>query len=89
MKVYIVWGDTGVYDDRSIWIAKIFKNKTKAESFRLECQKYADYMMEDIPDEQGLTMPRYYAEEYNGPDERFRIDYTGTDYTVFEDEVEV
>ena len=88
MIVYIVYGNTGEYEDFDTWLAKAFKYEAKAEDFRLKCQEYADYMMEDVKHTDGNIYPRYYVEDYNSPDERFHIDYTGTWYAIEKIEVE-
>lgn len=42
MIIYIVYGETGEYDDYRKWDCKAFKNKKKAKIFMNLCQKYAD-----------------------------------------------
>ena len=91
MKVYIVWGDTGQWEDYSDWIAGIFRNEDDAKEFCEKCKAFASYMMEPVWDEDAQeSFPRYYnSEEYGkGPDRRFNIDYTGTHYMIGEDIVQ-
>ena len=91
MKVYIVWGNTGEYEDYREWIAGIFRSEDDAKEFCEKCQKFADYMMEDIYDyTESAKSPRYYSsDEYeSGPDGKFSMDYTGTHYMIGEDIVQ-
>lgn len=63
------------------WIARYILTEEEAKHFQLVCQNDADYMLEEVIDEEG-TFPRHYNEEYKGHDPEFQIDYTGTQYNI-------
>ena len=85
MVVYIVHGSTGEYEDFREWIAGIFLTEEDAMNYQWVCQNDADYMLEEVTDEEGgIEYPRYYNEEYKGHDPEFQIDYTGTWYNISE-----
>ena len=81
MVVYIVHGSTGEYEDFREWIAGIFLTEEDAKHFQWLCQNDADYMMEEIKDEDDI-FPRHYTEDYKGHDPEFQIDYTGVWYNI-------
>lgn len=83
MVVYIVHGSTGEYEDFREWIAGIFLTEEDAKHYQWVCQNDADYMLEEVTDEEdGREYPRYYNEEYKGHAPEFQIDYTGTRYNI-------
>lgn len=75
-KITVVQGMTGEYSDRVEWFVRAFADRGKAEAFCLELNSYVRGSVNwdhDI---------RY---EFKHPlDPKCRIDYTGTDYTVFD-----
>jgi hypothetical protein len=80
MIIYIVYGETGEYDDYRKWDCKAFKNKKKAKIFMNLCQKYADK----------IKYWDWFKQNYpeNGPDphfDYFDLDSTGTTttYNIF------
>ena len=94
MRVYIVVGHTGEYEDRYEWNAFAFTSLEKAESKMKEgndllaellgkCERtsYRSYMSDEIDK----------ALEYmqNNFDKRCSVDYTGSYYTVDKLDVEV
>lgn len=40
--VYVVFGETGQYEDRIEWPVKVFKEKKKAEDFMERANEYAE-----------------------------------------------
>lgn len=83
MRVFIVFGQTGEYSDRTDWPVRGFMTREKAEAFEFEATKWA----KGFTDSRG----KFYAvrdEEKPAHDPGFRHDYTGTDYYTIEVEVE-
>ena len=76
MKIYIVWGETGEYEDRESWNVKAFIHKQAAEEFRESCQIFADSLVSnDHP-------KKVKANGHLSPDPYFYMDYTGTKYSI-------
>ena len=55
MKIYIVMGAAGNWEDYNDWVVKAFLDKNKAEEFKENAQKYASLLinnwnaMENLP----------------------------------------
>ncbi|OQB10405.1 MAG: hypothetical protein BWY21_00326 [Parcubacteria group bacterium ADurb.Bin216] len=84
MKIYVVQGSTGEYSDHREWILKAFTKEQKAKDFVVACtQEYQ-------------RIKSSYEDKYDWPKEKdphkldpaFEWDYTGTNYTYFETELE-
>ena len=92
MKVYIVNGYSGEYEDYMEWVAGgvVFLTREMAESFKEECEKQATYMEESTNDpEDNREYPRYYLEQIPewGVDKCACYDYTATGYGISEYDV--
>lgn len=95
MKVYVVIGESGEYEDYREWIAGILPSREMADTFKVECEKQAKYMMEyiDMYDDDGKPYEREYPRYYDGQipewgvDKKASYDYTGTSYDIEEYEV--
>ncbi len=85
MKIYLVEGETGEYDDRHSWISKAFKSKESADKFasHLDLNITRDSMNGEWYDLRNEI-------EAKGKliDPSFHCDYTGTSYCVIEMELE-
>ena len=92
MKVYIVNGHCGQYEDYTEWVAGngVFLNREMAESFKVECDKQTAFMEELIPNLEDATddnlYPRYYSLQIPEwcVDKYACYDYTGTRYNISE-----
>lgn len=96
MRVYIVVGHTGEYEDKYEWNAFAFTSLEKAESKKKE----GNDLLNKMRDESEVKSGAYYhlphddrekMEEYmqNNFDKRCSVDYTGSYYTVDELDVEL
>ena len=87
MKIYIVQGSTGEYSDHMEWPVRAFDSERKAQDFvnklseeyRFLKQKYGHH---------GFSW-YCHIEEENMTDPNMRSDYTGTNYSYFEIELEL
>lgn len=66
MKIYVVKGSTGLYEDYSEWNVKAFREHDQAIKFMEEAQEWADT----------------HSSEDRGPDPFFNKDYDKTWYEV-------
>lgn len=83
MRVYIVRGHTGCYEDRFDWIAHAFTSKERAEDTMAgldELVRNSDRLSSEA---QG-KLQEYIAENF---DKNCSVDFTGTYYTMEELEV--
>jgi len=95
MKVYLVIGHMGQYEDSREWIAGILPSREMANTFKVECEKQADYMLEcvEMLDDDGELYKEKYPRHYNegipdwATDKKASYDYTGTSYHIEEHEV--
>ena len=78
-KIYVVIGETGEYSDKMQWFVKAFKDSEEAEDFRTMCQMIADAYKNNFSYED-----RFLLTLQSNNDPYFRMDYTGTYYTVEE-----
>jgi hypothetical protein len=81
VKIYIVYGTTGEYSDRSDWIVCAYENKKFAED---HVSKAMHRAMEISKKRMSLFD---LAGEKNEFDPGMKMDYTGTEYTVLETEL--
>ena len=77
MKIYLVEGQTGEYDDYSSWIAKAFKRKSSAVAFKKKldaiCETFGNVTIENYPD---------LGELLRQIDPHGSADYTGVTYDI-------
>jgi hypothetical protein len=77
MKIYLVEGQTGEYDEYSSWIAKAFKRKSSAVAFKKKldaiCETFGDVTIQNYPDLDELLRK---------VDTHGRTDYTGVTYDI-------
>ncbi len=75
-KITLVMGRTGEYSDRNEWFVRAFADEAKAIEF---CKELNSYVI-------GSSDWDYDTKkEFEHPlDPKCKIDYTGTDYTVFD-----
>jgi hypothetical protein len=95
MRVFIVFGQTGEYSDRTDWPVKGFLSRERAEAFEMDATKWAKKYKADLADVQcdecyGCGRHNFGCRQEPKPphDPGFRCDYTGTDYYTIEVEVE-
>jgi len=96
MRIHIVHGSTGEYEDYQEWIAGVFGTLEMALSFKTACEAQAIYMQELMPstfgrdpedfydEENNNFYPRYFTEHLSedSVDQLACYDYTGTSYFV-------
>ena len=83
MKVYVVFGSTGEYSDRTEWIVCGFLDEEKAKERVLLAGEEARTLFASG------EYSRYDAEPTNKYDDKFQMYYTGTVYYYAKVEVEV
>lgn len=83
MKVYIVRGHTGCYDDKYDWIAHAFISKERAEDTMAGLDTLVLNSDRLSSEDQG-KLQEYIQENF---DIQCSVDYTGTYYTLEELEV--
>jgi hypothetical protein len=97
--VYIVMGRTGEYSDRREWPVRAFLKEIGAELLRNELLELTRAMGCGRGDEKARDFPMYYIEDIDTEaeyahlrepwakmkllDPQFKVDYTGTDYTIW------
>jgi len=82
-KIYIVYGETGEYSDRSDWNVKAFFERKKALVLLNECSE--DAKKWEIKRESEYTSP---PKDWSKHDPDMKMDYTGTDYFIAEVDLE-
>lgn len=86
MLVWIVMGTTGEYSDREDWPVKGFRSLEKARSFADLAKKQGQELVSKSTGYKGMIS------EFEGKrtecDPNFRADYTGTDYFIYEVEID-
>ena len=75
-NIYVVFGQTGEYEDYSQWSVQAFKSETSAKKFAEKCQAWVD---ENIDKNEYWKTP---TKSKHPLDPKFWIDYTGTSYLV-------
>ena len=83
MKIYVVFGTTGEYSDRSEWPVKAFRMKRKAVALVTKATDRAKALEQSTPEYQ-----HYEAEGQNEFDPDMKMDYTGTTYYICTVELE-
>ncbi len=78
MKIYVVIGETGEYDDFRRWNVKAFGNKRKATNFKKKLNKIASFSNSE----------RTCKDLVLAGDKNAQVDYTGTEYLLEEMEYE-
>jgi hypothetical protein len=78
MQIYIVYFNTGEYEDRRQLIYKIFSSKEKAEAYCEVCNWEAK---EAGINKKGSNLDKRYDDDFQNPF-RFCIDYTGVWFTI-------
>jgi hypothetical protein len=77
MKIYLVEGHTGEYEDYRSWIAKAFKRKSSAVAFKKKldaiCEAFGDVTIQNYPDLEELLRK---------VDTHGSVDYTGVTYDI-------
>lgn len=78
MKIYIVEGNTGEYDDYRCWPVHAYADETKAKEHADNAQNWlTDYGPERWRKERWDVAPK------NPYDPNMYVDYTGTKYSVY------
>jgi hypothetical protein len=84
MKVYIVFGTTGEYSDRSEWMVAAYTSEDNAKQHVLKATEHANAWQErrNSHELDALTWGEWYAlEKSSNPlDPAFKMDNTGTTY---------
>lgn len=90
LKIYIVMGSTGEYSDHSTWTVRAFVNYRRAEKFALGCVQLArtyKTIYNSFPETtEALDEAQRACKDL---DPRFSCDYTGTEYFVSQDGIEL
>lgn len=85
MEIYLVWGDTGEYEDAREWVVKAFKKKEDAQALvdflnkkckELECSTNNYKQLYSFEEEEGRD------QKMKVFDPHFSCDYTGTHYSL-------
>jgi len=88
MKIYIVFGECGEYEDFTSWVVRAFKSKKKAEEFILKAKKEINVLYEKTKHMTNspniFSKPRPRTECDPAP----HFDYTGTGYRYEETELD-
>ncbi len=85
MKIYIVQGTCGTYEDRITWCVKAFYTQQEAEDYRNNCQATAETLYKEV-EEQNLTI--WQIDPSTNPyDPSMLTDYTGTSYFIITTEL--
>ena len=94
MKIYIVTGSTGEYSDRSTWTVRAFVNYRRAKKFALNLAELArEHGMVNqvgrgsVWDQDAQIVLKAKIRENFDP--HFSQNYTGTEYYVSEDGIEL
>ena len=87
MKVYVVFGMTGEYDDSRDWDVRAFASQQKAEAFRKSLQDIADEF-DHSSSLKKRASGRIESLLQEAGDTYAHVDYTGTNYGVHELEYE-
>lgn len=90
MKIYVVMGYTGEYDDECEWIVAAYEQMRCAEDRAIHAKAYADRIFDKWKSDgkYGSIFPSDAVGEYRNPyDEGMKVDYTGTTYMVVETEL--
>jgi hypothetical protein len=81
MKIWVLFGMTGEYSDRQEWPVRAYKDQAEAQAARERCDAYA-HSAPDYWHETYETRGKYVA---NNPDDpSMCLDYTGTEYGIYE-----
>lgn len=69
MKIYVVSGISGSYEDKVEWMVKAFTDPNAAEYFRKECQEFVDKIRE-LAQDKGWDIIHWLGEieRRQGPD---------------------
>lgn len=85
MKVWIVEGATGEYEDSFNWIAKAFVSEERAKAFQA---KLDDILKENQLHYENIAGNQDVPDELSKLDPNVDVDYTGSRYVVYSIEVE-
>jgi len=88
MTIYVVYGSTGEYPDHEEWPVRAFMEKRKAEWFVLKADERAAEIAERSRRGR-MIMYNSDTGEKSEYDPSLRIDYTGTNYAIWEVELEL
>jgi len=83
MKVYIVFGTTGEYSDRTEWPVCGYRNEDVARKHADDAMIWAHLLKEKVDDE-GKSVFEAREQLISPYDKHISMDYTGTDYYVVE-----
>jgi len=78
-KIYVVFGTTGEYSDRSEWMVKAFHTEKEADDLAATCNKEAAAV---FVESDGITAMCAIKDDGIPHDPACQWDYTGTDYYV-------
>jgi len=82
MRIYVVQGSTGQYDDHCEWLVKAFKSKDKAKEFVAQANEHAENLKSNRESEYS------FSDEAHPMDPNYITDYTGSSYTFHPVELE-
>ena len=82
MNIYLVFGSTGEYSDRTEWVVGAFRSQPKAAELVVKLQALANtFDYEHRYDARQVEFAKLMAE---AGDDRWHCDYTGTGYALEE-----
>lgn len=76
LEIYLVYGETGEYNDRQDWNVKAFADKIKAEEFKTQLNAWCEFKK---------CTPKHDTRKENLKcpfDPNFYCDWPGTEYSV-------
>lgn len=93
IKIYVIYGMTGEYSDRSEWAVGACLSRRSADALEKECTDFAtQHQIHKSNERRGLLdyderidlVSAIEAGTVVAPDRQIRVDYTGVDYCVGE-----
>lgn len=85
MKIYLVWGSTGEYSDRTDWTVCAYRSKAKAEDHASKAMRRGKEIQKSEEWQEHRRDPDKCPK--NEFDPQFQMDYTGTEYGTAECEL--
>lgn len=82
MTIYVVRGQTGEYSDRSEWLVKAFRTVEETQAFIIKCDAIAKQLFIEYKNS------RWSTAGLHPYDKKFLMDYTGTNYSYDEIDLE-
>lgn len=90
MKIYVIFGSTGEYSDRTEWPVKAVKDLDRAQEIVTLASEYANTLFAKFENEEVSKHSNEGQElvSKNPHDPEMKMDYTGTSYYYTEVELE-